>query len=251
MPTAMTRLRAFTLHLTGSVLIFLIFLGLMFFIWYPAPYFTIEVGWAALSILIGAGLALGPLLTLIVFKPGKRGLKFDMVCIVLMQLGAFLYGGFLIYQERPAFVVFGVDRFTAIPTSAIDVDQVPAELRQGSQPWLAQADFPEDPKVREDLMFAVLSGAPDIEYHPELYRPYAPDLLDLRKRSIDLPTLTARDADAKIAIDHFLARKSGRLADYLYLPLKGKKKDIVMVLSAHDGKPAGYIAISPWREDYR
>ena len=156
-----------------------------------------------------------------------------------------------IYQERPAFVVFGLDRFTTIPTTAIDVDQVPVELRQGSQPWLVQADLPEDPKVREDLMFAVLSGAPDVEYHPELYRPYAPDLLDLRKRSIDLPAFTARDADAKVAVDHFLAKKGGQLADYLYLPLKGKRKDIVMALSARDGRPVGYIAISPWREDYR
>ena len=41
----MTRFRAFTIHLIASVSIFLIFLGIMFFVWYPAPYFEIDGGW--------------------------------------------------------------------------------------------------------------------------------------------------------------------------------------------------------------
>ena len=109
----MTQARAFAIHLTASVTIFLIFLGILFFVWYPAPYFEIDGGWTVLLILAGAHLALGPLLTLIVFEPGKPGLKFDLICIVLVQLGALLYGGTLIYQQRPAFVVFAVDRFTS------------------------------------------------------------------------------------------------------------------------------------------
>jgi hypothetical protein len=50
----------------------------------------------------GAHLALGPLLTLLVFKSGKPSLKFDLSGIVLLQLGALLYGGTLIDQHRPA-----------------------------------------------------------------------------------------------------------------------------------------------------
>ncbi len=58
----MTKLRAFAIHLTASVTIFLIFLGLLSFVWYPAPYFAIDGGWTVLRILAGAYLALGPLL---------------------------------------------------------------------------------------------------------------------------------------------------------------------------------------------
>ena len=84
----MTRFRAFTIHLTSSILIFLFFLGLMFFVWYPVPYFEIDGGWKVLRILAGVDVVLGPLLTLIVFKPGKPSLKFDMSVIVLVQLVA-------------------------------------------------------------------------------------------------------------------------------------------------------------------
>jgi hypothetical protein len=106
----MTRLGAFTLHLTASALLFLVFLGPMVFVGYPPPYFTIDGGSIILKILISIHLVIGPLLTLIVFKPGKPSLKFDLSCIVLLHLGALLYGRTIIYQQRPAFVVFSVDR---------------------------------------------------------------------------------------------------------------------------------------------
>ncbi len=67
----MTKRRAFAIHLTASVTIFLIFLGIMFFVWYPAPYFEIDGGWRVLRILAGVDVVLGPLLTLIVFEPGS------------------------------------------------------------------------------------------------------------------------------------------------------------------------------------
>jgi hypothetical protein len=69
----------------------------MFFVWYPPPYFEVDGGWRILRILAGVDVVVGPLLTLILFKPGKPGLKFDMTCIALMQIGALVYGGTIIY----------------------------------------------------------------------------------------------------------------------------------------------------------
>jgi hypothetical protein len=251
----MTKSRAFTIHLATSILIFMVFLGIMFFVWYPAPYFEIDGGWKVLRILAGVDVVLGPLLTLIVFKPGKPSLKFDMSCIVLLQLGALLYGGTIIYQQRPAFVVFGVDRFTTIPAAEVKFDKLKyPELQRiaGIGPLLAQARPPEDPKVRQELLFGVLlEGQKDLEFRAELYEPYRPDLANLRSRSLDLDKIAALDGDAKTAIEAFAARHGGQLKNYLYLPLKGKNKDIVMVLSAQDGMPAGSIPISPWLEEYQ
>ena len=48
---AMTRSSAFAIHLTASILVFLVFLGIMIFVGYPAPYFTIDGGWQVLRIL--------------------------------------------------------------------------------------------------------------------------------------------------------------------------------------------------------
>ena len=251
----MTRFRAFAIHLTASATIFLVFLGIMFFVWYPAPYFEIDGGWKVLRILAGVDVVLGPLLTLIVFKPGKPSLKFDMSCIVLLQLGALLYGGTIIYQQRPAFVVFGVDRFTSIPAAEVEFDKLNhPELKRvaGIGPLLAQTRPPDDPKVLQELLFSiVLEGQKDLEFRAELYEPYRPDLTHLRSRSLDLDKIAALDGNAKTLIEAFAAQHGGQLKNYLYLPLKGKNKDIVLALSTQDGMPAGWIPISPWLEDYR
>ncbi|HCK80760.1 MAG TPA: TfpX/TfpZ family type IV pilin accessory protein [Candidatus Competibacter sp.] len=250
----MSKLRAFTIHLTASAAVILVFLSVMFFFWYPTPYFETDGGWKVLRILAGVDIVLGPLLTLIVFKPDKPSLKFDMSVIVLLQLSALLYGAAIIYQQRPAFVVFGVDRFTSIAAAEVEFEKLKyPELQRfaGIGPLLAQARPPADPKLRQEIMFGVLlEGQKDLEFRAELYEPYRPDLTDLRKRSVDLGKIASLDTNAKQAIEAFIAHQSGRLEDYLYLPLKGKNKDIVMVLSPKDGMPVGYISISPWISDY-
>ncbi|HRX71082.1 MAG: hypothetical protein KDJ22_06350 [Candidatus Competibacteraceae bacterium] len=249
----MTKRHAFALHLTASITIFLIFLGLMFFVWYPAPYFAIDGGWQVLRILAGVDVVLGPLLTLIVFKPGKPSLKFDMSCIILIQLGALIYGGTIIYQERPAFVVFGIDRFTSIPAADIDFDKLQypeLQRRFGIGPLLAQAHLPDDSQQRQDLLFGVLlKGEKDLEYRAEFYEPYQPDLTKLGARSLDVAKIAGQNPQAKAALDAFLQQHGGVLTDYLYLPLRGRNKDIVMALSAKEGKPVGWISINPWLED--
>ena len=251
----MTKLRASAIHLTASTTVILAFLGIMLLVWYPSPYFEIDGGWKLWGILAGVNMVLGPLLTLIVFKPGKRGLKFDLSCIVLVQLIALIYGGTIIYQQRPAFVVFGVDRFTTVPAAEVDFDQLQyPELKRvvGIGPILAEAKPPNDPKLRQDLLFAVvLEGQKDLEFRPELYHPYRPDLQHLRLRNIDLSKIATLSTDAKHTINTFLASQGGQMENYLYLPLKGKNTDIVMVLSPKNGLPVGSISINPWLEDYR
>lgn len=251
----MTKIHAFTIYLLINIAIFLIFLSVVFFVWYPAPYFEIERHLEMLVILSGACIVLGPLLVLILFKPGKPGLKFDIICIILIQASVLFYGGTIIYQQRPEFVVFGIDRFTTVTAAEVEFDKLKyPELQRtaGIGPLLAQARPPEDLKLRQELLFGVLfEGKKDMEFRAELYEPYQPDLQQLRSHSIDLTQIATLSEDAKHAIDAFITGQGGRLDNYLYLPLKGKNADIVVVLSPEDGLPVGSIPISPWLEDYQ
>ena len=43
-------------------------------------------------LMIGVDVVIGPLLTLIVFDPKKKHLKFDLVVIAALQLAALAYG---------------------------------------------------------------------------------------------------------------------------------------------------------------
>ena len=83
------RLKFFSCHLLISVLIALISILLVFFVWYPAPLAeALGVGHLFLM-LIFIDVMLGPLLGLIIYKEGKKSLKFDLTIIILIQIYGF------------------------------------------------------------------------------------------------------------------------------------------------------------------
>ncbi|MEJ2115130.1 MAG: type IV pilin accessory protein, partial [Gammaproteobacteria bacterium] len=65
---------------------------LIFFIWYPRPYFQANGAWSVIRILILVDLVMGPLLTLVLFKKGKPGLVLDLCLVAIIQLTALIYG---------------------------------------------------------------------------------------------------------------------------------------------------------------
>ena len=107
----MTRWRASGLHLLFSIAIAAAVLALMLSLWYPGPLFEAAGGNDLLFILAGVNVVIGPLITLIIFRSGKWGLKFDLAVIGILQIGALIYGMRAVYLARPLFIVFVVDQF--------------------------------------------------------------------------------------------------------------------------------------------
>ena len=129
----MTRLRAALTHLLMSLAVFSIFVFILVFVWYPAPYFIAAGGWQGLKIVAGVDLVLGPLLTLIIFDIAKekRELLGDLTVIVLLQITALAWGVNTIYKQRPVAVVFWENTFITVPASALINEQFNTdELKQ-------------------------------------------------------------------------------------------------------------------------
>ena len=84
----MSRYTASATHFALSVLIGAILLALFWFVWYPAPMLLAIGGHEIFLLILGIDVVLGPLLTLIVFRSGKKSLKFDLAVIALMQVAA-------------------------------------------------------------------------------------------------------------------------------------------------------------------
>ena len=142
-----TRLKAAAIHFGISFLIFLVLLYFILLHWYPQPLFNTDGGWRVIQIIVGVDLVLGPLLTLIVFKPGKPGLKLDMTLIAITQALALSWGVYTTYNERPAAVVFTVDAFTPIPAYQLREQGIDdKKLRQFGKTWpvFIYSDIPQD-----------------------------------------------------------------------------------------------------------
>ena len=112
--TDISRRQAFLTHLGVSSLIFIALSYLIVFHWYPDFYFFLDGGQRAIATVFFVDVVLGPGLTLLVFKPGKKSLKFDMSVIVMVQVSALVWGVHNVFTERSATAVFYQGKFTCI-----------------------------------------------------------------------------------------------------------------------------------------
>ncbi|MCK5668692.1 MAG: hypothetical protein KAI15_06375 [Gammaproteobacteria bacterium] len=247
----MSRYRAFGIHLLISSFVFIAFLLIMLRVWYPDFYFEASAGWGVLKILLLVDVVLGPLITLIIFKSGKPGLRFDLSVLVLLQLSALIYGASVIYENRPVYLVFAVDRFEIIPAGAIDVSEIkdPGSLTgTDGRPPVVFASPPEDLEERSNIAMEVIMGGKDIELRPSLYSPFMEHIDAVLSKGVDIDALMQRDEISRQQIDKFAVAQDSEPGDFSYYPLMGKNKDMLAALSTSDGSWVGVIDINPWAE---
>jgi hypothetical protein len=247
---AKNRYQAFGIHFLVSLFIVFNFAFLILSQWYPEPFFSADGGWSIFRMIILVHLVLGPCLTLIIYKPGKKGLKFDVSAIAVVQLVALIYGGSILYQERPMFLVFSVDRFVLVSADDIDVSKLrdPSLLNATEVgPIPVYARMPEDPEERNKLVSEVLSGQPDLEFRAEYYEPYSPNLTNIlgKGKRIEVFQLLTDNDREQVTVFH-----AGNCPDdCVYYPLVGKKQEVLLAISEKDGRVVGSIDVDPWVND--
>jgi hypothetical protein len=249
-----SRKRAFLTHLGLSATIVALACAMIFLVWYPHPYFQAVGAWHVLRVLIGVDLVLGPLLTLIVFKPGKWGLKFDVCAIAFVQVAALVYGLTVIYSERPYFTVFAVDRFYVLAQRDVDgalLADAQAAGRVGDKPFggplLAIAKRPSDVAGEQKLLEETLfQGKPDLERRPEYWARYEDEAAQVVARARPLAALrAARPASAETITA--LPRKLGLAEERVaFVPMIAKNRDVSLVVDAQSGAPLEVLDVDPW-----
>ena len=155
----MSRFSAFSIHLGISFLIFLLLAYLVVFQWYPGIFFDNDGGWRGMRIIVAVDLVLGPLLTLVVFKADKPGLRTDLTLIGLFQAVCLCAGTWVVYGERPLAVVYTEGRFTVMAADDYASDGVVdlPDLRHfpGDDPKWVMLDLPAD----EGAQYAIRAEA--------------------------------------------------------------------------------------------
>jgi hypothetical protein len=252
---AISRGRAFVTHFLASTVIVSAVCVLVFFVWYPHPYFQISGAWHPLRVLIGVDLVLGPLLTLLFFKPGKKGLWFDLCFILSVQLAAFVYGVTIIYGERPYFSVFAVDRFTVLTRSEVDQSEWnKARERLGAKPLagpvLAVAIRPTDTAAQQRLLDETLfGGKPDIDHRPGLWVPYREQVGQVVASARPLSMLHSSRPDIRAQIERLPGRLGLPAQRLGFLPIVARERYLAVVIDTATGVPLEAIEQDPWAED--
>jgi len=247
----MTRYRASLTHLAISAVIVGAVLAVVFLLWYPGATFEIAGAVDPVFVLIGVDLVLGPLLTLIVFKQGKPGLKFDLSFIAAVQLAALAYGSYTLHAERPHYLVFAIDRVTLIANKGIDLASIRDEkLTHKPLGGIVRvfARAPADPEEFQRFLNSVLfDGMPDLERRTEFWESWDSGTDEIRKTIQPLASFAPASDQEGRQVAAALEKYGNEHPHLGFLPIGGIEEDIGMLVDQDSLIPLDVIRINPWQ----
>ena len=241
------RIKAFLVHGLVSIIIALLSMGLVYFIWYPAPLAVATGVMHIFLLMLCIDVVIGPLLTLLVYKTGKKTLKLDLTIICLLQLAALTYGLFTVYQGKPAWLVYNADRFDLVRINEIDLRKVEKALPEYQNVsflfpnWVAAVP-PKNVNERNAITFEAVFSGVDVAQRPELY-------VDLgqAKKQIQSHVIALKELDkynAKMDVTQILAQYPEATG---FVPLKANAVDMVVLINKEKGEVVKIVDLRPSR----
>jgi hypothetical protein len=231
----LTRFQAFGIHLTASLFVFFALLGVLILVWYPGPIFALEGGWKGLRIVALVDVVLGPLLTLVLFKPGKPGLKLDMSLIVAFQLAALGWGVHTLYNARPALLVFADESFRTVSYSQIqDIDPGGEVLERWAGPSLARlyVDLPDELAAFADLLAEQRRKGRTAHMLFERYQPLEAAWDRAVEDSLDVEDYVSEDPSWRTELDALTASLGRDVDELVFFPYIGRYDRAILVADA-------------------
>lgn len=231
------RLLCFGSHLLISVLIAVLLLLLVYVYWYPSPLHVALGVTNIFLLLLGIDLVVGPLLTLVVAKQGKKTLKMDLLIIGILQMSALAYGLYTVAQGRPIWIVYDSGRFELVQAyEAIAAGKnLPMinnfHIGRSNVRWAAVNDVIPMTVDRRDLY-----------YREEYLQPYVKGIAkDVEGKTMPIDLLRKSNDSEKV--DEIL-RIYPDMAGYI--PLAAKEKSLVVLIQKDSGMPLAIANLSPW-----
>ncbi len=215
----MSRLQAFLIHLGISLSVFGVLAYLVVKVWYPDFFFQTDGGWQGLRLLLGVDLVLGPVLTLIVYRAGKPGLRFDLTAIGVVQAACLAAGVWIVHAERPLAVVYIDGSFYTVTAQSFreagapipDLDALP-----GAHPKWVSVELPDDATEQSTVRGKMLGAGRMLATLSERYVPFDVTHVDDRE-SRTLQEIKDQDRDSN-ALPKWFAAHGGSADDYRFFP---------------------------------
>ena len=244
-----TKIALRNLYISQAVIF--IFLLFAYFTWFPHSFSKLGGFNKTAFMLVFADLTLGPLLVFIVFKEGKKYLKFDINVLLSIQIGAFLFGAYSLYLKHPSYAVFSGNSFVLVNISQLYPQEPPFKQLKSSffsSPKLVIASPPSDDDKRKEIILSIVfGGAPDFSKRPKLFDPIDHDNFKVLLSKSIPHDLLFQNSINKEKFSRFYAQHGGEFRDYAYFPLSGNnRKNMIWVFDRKTQKPVGIINSDPW-----
>lgn len=213
-------------HFLASILLALMVAALVFFVWYPYPLREVTGSFKLFWLLVGIDVVCGPIMTFILANPKKsrREMFVDLALVISIQIAAFIYGMYHVFESRPVAVVFEVDRLRVLTPADIALD----ELLDAPQAYQSLPIFgyfmlsTREAKGGDDRLDAIetaLSGF-DIGQRPSWWQAYGQSRSLLLERSAPISDLNAvLTEEQQQSLDRAVAQIDQSAETLRYIPL--------------------------------
>lgn len=242
----MSRWYAGFIHLLISLLIVGSVATYVIYFWYPIPLLPMAKADELLLMVGGIDLIVGPLLTLIVYKHGKKTLKMDLAVIGLIQAFFLVAGLYTLFLSRPVYMVATERMFHMVFVPDIiaqDMDKASSQYQDlgFTKPKLVAAIMPNDNKEMYRITESALSGGSDLQHMPQYYADYqqiTAKVLQNSKSIINPPNVSSEN----IAILQKAAKDYGyKPEDVRFMHLGSSRGYAMMLIDGKTGQPIGPV----------
>jgi hypothetical protein len=244
----MSRFRASGFHFLISVAVGMVLLALCWFVWYPEPMLMAIGGHEIFLLVVGIDVVLGPLLTLFVFKSGKKGMKFDLVVIAILQMGAMAYGVSTLLEGRPVYVAALAlgNKFEVVQASELTDEQL-AQDKSGL-PWLGPRWVAtKAPTEKRDIsvLNAMGSTGAGRGHLPKLQVPYESMRSEILQGAQTIADLKKHNPAKVQEIDSWLNKHGYNETTARYQPIKISASTFVVILDSKTAAVVGIASFEP------
>ncbi|MGN0936010.1 TfpX/TfpZ family type IV pilin accessory protein [Acinetobacter amyesii] len=230
------------LHLAVSVCIAFLSAYIVFVIWYPSP-LAQAIGVTKLfTLLLIIDMILGPLLGLIIYKEGKKTLKFDLTVIILVQILAYSYGMYSVAQGRPLWVVYSQYHFDVVQHKQLDEK----DLEKADQAYQQRSWFgPKIVALKGEEQYQKNSFAYQRRgwtSYPSNYTELTSTQSRLSQYAFDLKYLNQSNESERVAkiLSQYIQADA-------WLPLKAPIQDMVVLVNKKKGEVIKVVDLKPLR----
>lgn len=241
-----SKVKFFIYHLIFSFILACVASIIIFYYWHPAPLALATGVIPVLGMLFVIDIVIGPLIGVLVYKQGKKTLKFDLTVVIVLQFFAFSYGMYVLSKARPAWIVYTTYYFEVVKKSDINIKEITQvsnlyrNVGWGNPKYVAT-------KVNLQQDF---SGWKEGEYSKSIYYARYPqtytELKNVKNKmefyALDLKLL--KQFNTQKNIDDVLRKYPEANA---WFPLKADQKDMVVLINKMKGEIVQVVNLRPWQ----
>lgn len=225
--------------------------ALIFLVWFPDPFQTMIGGTELFTLVVGCDLALGPLISLVIFnsRKSRRELVIDYAIVGTVQIAALAYGVFILAGTRPVYVAFSTDRIEIV--TARDISD--AELAAAKEPLYRSLPLTGPRMVavvvpeaeHDDALFQSLAGNEE-HMRPRFFVSYESQLDQIRARARTIAELEKKHPASKPLLAAASAGLDIPASRLRWLPVHHRKGFWTALIDNDSGRPVAYVDFDPY-----